>query len=288
MVSRAAKAAVERQRPDEQVDAPVRTPSSSSFPSGHTLAAFCTAVVLPETGAGTVACVGFAAAVAASRVHLRAHHATDVLGGAAIGSVLGLGLRPVVNLLTPGTRRAGAAGGGRGRGMGGQGLPVAQVMKPFAVTWDYRCPFARNAHEHIVAGLADGADWDVTFLPFSLSQVHVPEGGTPVWDDPAKAADLMALAAGVVVRDEYPEQFGAVHCALFAARHDQGLDLREADVVAGVLDEAGVPGAKVLARVGDGRADRGDQAGPRPGGGASGASSACRPSWSTGGPSSCA
>jgi undecaprenyl-diphosphatase len=105
VVSRAAKAAVERQRPDDQVDALVRNPTSSSFPSGHTLAAFCTAVVLPESNAGTIACVGFAGAVAASRVHLRAHHATDVLGGAAIGSVLGLGLRPVVNLLTPGTKR---------------------------------------------------------------------------------------------------------------------------------------------------------------------------------------
>jgi protein-disulfide isomerase-like protein with CxxC motif len=122
-------------------------------------------------------------------------------------------------------------------------------MKPFAVTWDYRCPFARNAHEHIVAGLADGADWDVTFLPFSLSQVHVAEGGTAVWDDPAKAADLMALAAGVVVRDQYPDQFGEVHNALFAARHDESLDLRVPDVLAGVLDRAGVPGEKILAEV---------------------------------------
>ena len=122
LVSRAAKAAVERQRPEEQLEALVRTPSSSSFPSGHTLAAFCTAFVLPETSAGTVACVGFAAAVAASRVHLRAHHATDVLGGAAIGSVLGLGLRPVVNLVTPGRNRARRSRQARrsGRGMGSQ------------------------------------------------------------------------------------------------------------------------------------------------------------------------
>ncbi len=63
-------------------------------------------------------------------------------------------------------------------------------MSSFAVTWDYRCPFARNAHEHLVAALADGAEWDVSFLPFSLSQVHVPEGGTAVWDDPAKAPEL--------------------------------------------------------------------------------------------------
>jgi hypothetical protein len=122
-------------------------------------------------------------------------------------------------------------------------------MKPFSVTWDYRCPFARNAHEHLLAGLADGADWDVTFLPFALGQTHVPEGGTPVWEDPDQYKDLLALAAGVVVRDQYPEQFGAVHHALFAARHDQGLDIREAKVVAGVLDAAGVPGDKVLAEV---------------------------------------
>jgi protein-disulfide isomerase len=122
-------------------------------------------------------------------------------------------------------------------------------MKSFAVTWDYRCPFARNAHEHIVAGLADGADWDVTFLPFTLSQGHVPEGGTPVWDDPGKFKDLVALAAGVVVRDDYPAQFGAVHDALFAARHDQGLDIREPKVVASILDTAGVDGAKVIAEV---------------------------------------
>jgi hypothetical protein len=122
-------------------------------------------------------------------------------------------------------------------------------MTSFAVTWDYRCPFARNAHEHIVAGLAEGAEWDVQFLPFSLSQVHVPDGGTPVWDDPAKASGLLALAAGVVVRDQYPDRFGDAHIALFRARHDEGLDLRDAEVVAKVLERSGVPGDKVLAEV---------------------------------------
>jgi hypothetical protein len=122
-------------------------------------------------------------------------------------------------------------------------------MKSFAVTWDYRCPFARNAHEHLAVALADGADWDLTFLPFSLSQIHVPEGGTPVWDDPAKAHDLLALAAGVVVRDQYPDRFLDAHVALFAARHDEGLDLRLPGVVAGVLDGVGLPGDKVVAEI---------------------------------------
>ena len=103
LVSRAVKASVERQRPDDHLEASVRTPSSSSFPSGHTLAAFCTAFVLGDSDTGTAANVGFAAAVAASRVHLRAHHPTDVIGGAAIGSMLGLVLRPVVDIVTPGS-----------------------------------------------------------------------------------------------------------------------------------------------------------------------------------------
>ncbi len=128
-------------------------------------------------------------------------------------------------------------------------------MTTFAVNWDYRCPFARNAHEHLAVALADGADadWDVTFLPFSLSQVHVPEGGTPVWDDPDKAPDLVALASGVVVRDQYPDRFLDAHVALFAARHDEALDLRLPDVVAGVLDGVGLPGSKVVAEAQSGQ-----------------------------------
>ena len=81
-------------------------------------------------------------------------------------------------------------------------------------------------------------------MPFSLSQGHVPEGGTPVWDDPEQAPDLLALAAGVVVRDQYPDRFLAAHVALFAARHDEGLDLRHPEVVASVLDRVGLPGRR--------------------------------------------
>jgi hypothetical protein len=80
--------------------------------------------VLADTDAQTMANVGFASAVAASRVHLRAHHPTDVIGGAAIGSVLGLGLRPLVDLVTPGTRTR----GGRRRGVLGKGMGRRTVV----------------------------------------------------------------------------------------------------------------------------------------------------------------
>jgi hypothetical protein len=123
------------------------------------------------------------------------------------------------------------------------------MPRSFAVTWDYRCPFARNAHEHLLDALAGGADWDVEFLAFSLGQVHVAEGETDVWDEPEKDSGILALQAGVVVRDRFPEQFPAVHRALFAARHDEALQLREASVVRDVLTANGVDADAVFAEI---------------------------------------
>jgi len=128
------------------------------------------------------------------------------------------------------------------------------MTRSFSVNWDYRCPFARNAHEHVVAGLKAGADWDVEFVPFSLSQVHVDEGATPVWEDPAKARDLLAMRAGLVVRDTQPYRCLAVPLALFSARRDQGRDLRDPEVVRSILAEAGADAGSVMAALDEGAA----------------------------------
>jgi hypothetical protein len=125
-------------------------------------------------------------------------------------------------------------------------------MSAFAVTYDYRCPFARNIHEHLAVALRGGADWEVEFVPFSLSQMHVEEGHAPVWDDPARAGDLLAIEAGLVVRDRQPDRFLDVHVGLFAARHDQGRDLREEAVVRDVLSTSGVDADEILSAVADG------------------------------------
>lgn len=58
----------------------------------------------------------------------------------------------------------------------------------FDITFDYLCPFARNANEAVVKGLRQGRDWDVAFRPFSLAQVHVEEGEPSVFDDTTKSA----------------------------------------------------------------------------------------------------
>ncbi len=126
------------------------------------------------------------------------------------------------------------------------------MERTFAVTWDYLCPFARNAHDHIVEALQGGARWEVTFSPFSLMQAHVAEGDPPVWDQPEPAKGVLALQAGIVVRDRYPDRFLEVHRALFAARHDEGRDLGDPDVVGAVLSSHGVPADDVLDQVGSG------------------------------------
>jgi hypothetical protein len=118
--------------------------------------------------------------------------------------------------------------------------------RAFGLTWDYRCPFARNMHEHVVAGLEAGASWAVSFIPFSLNQVHVKEREPDVWDDPKRARDLLAMQVGIAIRDGWPEHFLRAHIALFAARHDRGMDLRDEQVLATILKELGLPPETVL------------------------------------------
>ena len=69
----------------------LRRPITTSFPSGHATAAFTAATLL---GGGPW--YALAAAVAATRVYVRLHHASDVAAGAALGLALGAALRPLV------------------------------------------------------------------------------------------------------------------------------------------------------------------------------------------------
>jgi len=112
----------------------------------------------------------------------------------------------------------------------------------FGLTYDYLCPFARNANEHVVAGLRAGADWDVSFVPFSLTQAKGAESGEIRWDTPQilRRSGMLALAVAELVRARAPEQFLDVHEGLFALRHDRGEDLRDPSRIAEALSRAGV------------------------------------------------
>jgi 2-hydroxychromene-2-carboxylate isomerase len=127
------------------------------------------------------------------------------------------------------------------------------MTRSFGLTFDYRCPYARVAHDHVITGLRAGADWDVQFLPFSLAQAHVEDGEPPVWERPEIDSGLLALQASLAVRDTQPERFLDVHHALFEHRHANAGKLREREVLTPVLAAAGADVDAVWAEVDSGR-----------------------------------
>ena len=126
------------------------------------------------------------------------------------------------------------------------------TRRRFAVTWDYRGRFARHLSDHVVAGLLDGAAWDVEFRPFSVEQTRRGEGEATIWQEPRASVSFLAMQVGIVVRDLFPEHFLPVHAALFAARHDEGLDLRRENVLRFVLVRNGVDADTVFGEVATG------------------------------------
>jgi hypothetical protein len=118
-------------------------------------------------------------------------------------------------------------------------------MTPFDLSFDYRCPFAKNLHLHVVTALNAGADFTVNFVPWTLSQGYRAEGAPDVWNDPTYDADLVSLAASVSVRDQQPDYFLRAHEALFRARHERAIRLVTLDEIDGVLSPLGVDMASV-------------------------------------------
>ena len=88
------KTAFRRIRPPEYFDVGplpygMHRPITSAFPSGHAASAFTAATLLADDDPLAPLYYGLAALVAASRVYVRMHHASDVVAGAAWGLALG-------------------------------------------------------------------------------------------------------------------------------------------------------------------------------------------------------
>ncbi len=101
IVNQGIKRLFRRERPttsgDHRFD--VRTPSTSSFPSGHASSATFAAVILTTYSGFPLAVlwIAIAVVVALSRVVVRIHHLSDILGGIVTGTLLSI---PAVILLT--------------------------------------------------------------------------------------------------------------------------------------------------------------------------------------------
>ncbi len=101
IVNQGIKRMFRRERPttsgDHRFD--VRTPSTSSFPSGHASSATFAAVILTSYSGFPIAVlwIAIAVVVALSRVVVRIHHLSDILGGIVTGALLSI---PAVIILT--------------------------------------------------------------------------------------------------------------------------------------------------------------------------------------------
>lgn len=126
-------------------------------------------------------------------------------------------------------------------------------MTSFDLSYDYRCPFAKNIHLHVLKALEAGADFDVNFVPWTLSQGSRAEGAPDVWNDPAFDDVHLALAVSVSIRDQQPDRFLAAHGALFRARHEQAIRLVALDEIRDVLVPMGVDMQQVVSDLGSRR-----------------------------------
>ena len=131
-------------------------------------------------------------------------------------------------------------------------MPGQETTRSFCVTWDYRCPYGRIAHNHIVTGLLAGANWDVTFLPFCLGQSHVDEGMPPIWETPHLDSGLFALQVGMAARDTDQEKFWTFHLNTFEYRHTKAGNLNKRENIAELLTDAGFNADDIFGQVEEG------------------------------------
>lgn len=100
LVNGVVKSLFNRSRPILEAPRPLRLriPRTSSFPSGHASSATMAAILLADRSRlGPIYGVA-AAAVALSRIHVRIHHGSDVVGGALLGALLGRTVKRLVPL----------------------------------------------------------------------------------------------------------------------------------------------------------------------------------------------
>ena len=101
IVNQGVKRIFRRERPtvsgDDRFE--VRTPSTSSFPSGHASSATFAAIILIWMTSFPLAILWIimAGVVALSRVVVRIHHLSDIVGGVITGAVLGAIAVPIIS-----------------------------------------------------------------------------------------------------------------------------------------------------------------------------------------------
>jgi undecaprenyl-diphosphatase len=97
LLNTAIKLVVRRRRPALPDLPPLTsTPTGLSFPSAHTSTSVAATLLYSALGVPLLPLIGLTAALAYSRIYLGVHYPSDLLGGAALGTAVGLTLRPAL------------------------------------------------------------------------------------------------------------------------------------------------------------------------------------------------
>jgi len=100
LVNGLVKSLFNRSRPTQDVARPLRLriPRTTSFPSGHASSATMAATLLADRSRLGPVFGTAAAVIAMSRVHVRIHHASDIVGGVVVGRLLASAVKRIAPL----------------------------------------------------------------------------------------------------------------------------------------------------------------------------------------------
>jgi hypothetical protein len=126
----------------------------------------------------------------------------------------------------------------------------------FSLTYDYLCPFAAGANQTVVEALDGDADWHVEFVPFSLAATKVGDGEEPVWNrrpGTAGTSGVLTHLWALAARELQPQSFNAFHVSLFSARHRDGQNIDDPEVLQSAAVASGLDAGAVADLVDSGR-----------------------------------
>ena len=150
----------------------------------------------------------------------------------------------------------------------------------FGLTFDYRCPFARNGHEAVIARCETAPTSTSgscrSRSTRSTSRRASRRSGNATRASGAPARPRCSTASRCATRS--PTKFLDAHVALFAQRHDHGLKLAHEDVLEEAIASVGLDADAVAAEVWSGRPLEDARGGAHRSGRALGRSSGSRPS----------
>src|SRR5947209_12475148 len=123
------------------------------------------------------------------------------------------------------------------------------TTRAFAITYDYRCPFARVLHELTLDGLEAGAGWEVTLVPLSLN-LQLVNSAEELFADSRHRRALLALEVSAAVSLAWPDRHPTAHRALFNVFHVNGRSLYRPEVLTAALRSVGLDSDEVVALAG--------------------------------------